>query len=311
MRKTTSFGPQQRGSAMTELMICMLPYTMLILGVILIGHLGLGKQEVYKAVAWTSPRPDVQTEAEVEDFFFLGLGGQSTPSFNEEIFETEDEMSRYIVASQSEDEPVLPYDSEDVATAATVGAINVVHSIEIEDGQLKPSIHVNATRAGKEMQRAGLIDMRDVTGTIEREPGQLSDIDLAFSVDPTLSEDVATALGSWLRYSRSEAGYEYQLTTGDHFYGEEEDSDQDRFREAYQLSAPEDDPDRYAEYATSFNPLGHRGSHYKDDVDMAAFHSLNPADDGSVIAPDELVQPVMENQTTDKVYWDRATLESE
>lgn len=302
---------------MTEMLICLFPYAMIVLGVLLIGHLGLGRQEVHKAVAWASAKPGEQTGNDVMKHFYKGTKStEAQIGFSEASFETEAEMDPYITVSEETEEPVLPYDQQDVKAAVTNAAIRAGVTIGIGSGGTpEVTVNVNVTREGREMADAGLVDVDGVAQQITGGPGEMGDIEIDFPVDDAMSDDIAAALGGWLRYSRSESSYEYQLDTGEGFREEvayETESGgtgRTELRKAWRLEAPEDDPDALAFYASSKNEDGDRGNHYDESVDMAAFQDLHPVE-GQVITPDQNEEPSMDQNQSDKNYWDRAYLES-
>lgn len=317
---------RQRGSAMTELMICLFPYAMIVLGVILIGHLALGRQEVNKAVAWAATKPLEQSRSDVSRHFYKGVGvTEEEFEFRDEAFATEGELEAYLPVDDARDEPILPYSGTDVEAAVTRSAIRVRASVSIgTSGRPEVNVGINVTREGREMAQAGLVDVQGVDQNIGIGAGEMGDININFPVDQAMSQDIADALGSWMTYSRAEGGYEYSLEAGGEGFREEMvieqetgSTDRQELRKTWRLEPPEDnpdtaedesDPDALAFYAASKNEEGARGAHHNDSVDMEAFTDLTPVD-GNLLSPDNPPRPSMDQNDADKDFWDRTFLE--
>ncbi|MBN2712340.1 MAG: hypothetical protein JXR97_07940 [Planctomycetes bacterium] len=301
---------------MTELLICIVPYCMVMLGVILIGHLALGKQEGYKAMAWAAPTPEEQTLDEVNSKFYYGTGGKH--EFSDQIFLTENDMP--IVVDDKTEEPVLPYDMNDIYTAVITASVKTTARVTLENGVPQVNVNVRTTEAGKEMDAAGILDMSDANISTTVDPDEVSEVSAEVGTTARTNEictEVADLLGDWLLVSRAEAKYHYGfnkeaggLYTGTGFDLEDpqgaEPEDRAKFRETFDISAPDDDKDKFAFYSTSINEDADLGALYDETVDIGKFGDLY-SDEGGVLI-DSLNSPVMDNNTKDKEYWDRTKL---
>ncbi len=272
---------RQRGSAVTELLLCVFPYALLLLGVILIGQLSIGKQECFKAVGWSGPRPDEQDlEGDVDEYFFFGPG---TATFGE-VLPYEPEVS------QETEEPVLPYAREDIEAAVSRESVHVSHTTRIEDGEVVVDVTVNATNAGKALLEAGLIeDLDGILGRRTLDPDDLKDLSLSFPINEERCQEVSDTLTSWLAYSRSHAGFSYGLG-GQPLAFERTHGDADSltraesFRDDFEMGGEDDDV--FALECASPDPGGFRGFHASESVDMDAFETMGyQTDDGSVVDP--------------------------
>ncbi len=270
-----------RGSALTELAICMLPYALVMLGVMLLGQISLGKQEIFKAVNWASPAPGTQDlSGDVDKYFFLGKG---TASFHEESpYEPE-------VDAETE-EPVLPYTASDIQAAATREAVHVSQTTRVVDGEVVVDVSVNCTRSGKALQEAGMLDLSGIVGKTTLDPEDVGDLSYNLDVDATLSQEVADTLASWVTYSRSQAGYEYGLGKDMGIstplpLENDESGQAAKFRDTFKIGGEADD-NTFACQAVSPNEEGFRGFHADDSIDVDAITNAGfESDDGNVDPP--------------------------
>lgn len=146
---------KRRGSAMVELMICLLPYSLMVLGISLLSDLTVSRQELLKAMAWSSPKPNDQS-GEVDDTsnkrkFFANSQGKA--AFWEQS----------INPAAGRLEPVLPYDSSglDMAAARVRLSTRVKRSYDRQsDGTIKSVVSEEQTGLGKYLESRG-IDLLD------------------------------------------------------------------------------------------------------------------------------------------------------
>lgn len=94
-------GRAGRGSALTELAICLLPLGLALMGILLLGQLAMGSQEARKAVAWYLASPEARVQGDLEDRFFRWDRGRA---------EIPDKRAGVTPEPAVEwEEPVLPY----------------------------------------------------------------------------------------------------------------------------------------------------------------------------------------------------------
>ena len=92
---------RRRGSALTELAICLLPYSLLFIGSLIFWQLGMGMQESAKAVAWYASDPRALTAEDVRMRFFIrDLGQVDIPGKRFDVLSN---------PAEDAEEPVLPY----------------------------------------------------------------------------------------------------------------------------------------------------------------------------------------------------------
>lgn len=209
----------QRGSAMMELLVSLLPYLLIMMGAVFFWHLMLGKQELFKYTAAESIMGD---DVDGQDFFG-NLAGTITV-FSGVIYDanSEDTFNIETDVSEDEDEPVLPYDAEgeDFKSAVSRGAYNISSNA---DG----TVDVSLSKYGQRLADRGLISGM-VTG--ESLP---ADTNLDFDVDPQICRDVSLALGEWISYrGASGSSYSYSLGFGRNQLFMESDDPQYSFRKA-------------------------------------------------------------------------------
>lgn len=166
-----------RGSAMMELMLCLLPYALVMMGAMFLWYVQAGTQEIYK-----------HTTAMAMSEGAAGDGGKrvhvGTLSSGTLTTYTQGEGGAYNAAldvDATRDEPILPYDrdGEDIKAAVTRDAITV----RIRwDGTLI----VESTTIGSQLRREGLISGL-VTGR-----GLDLDADLSFDIESEPMRDLST-----------------------------------------------------------------------------------------------------------------------
>lgn len=176
----------RRGTAMTEFIICILPYTLAFMGGVFLWHIALGKQELYKYAFSASHGGGTDGEA-----FFQGMSGQATLA----------EVQQYDQASHAEyntltnadaEEPVLPYDEDgqDIEKGITLSALRASVGADLQ-------VRVRLTGQGRILNKLGLL--ADIpTGTYDL----ADEINLEMEVDPNVCEDMGRAMGAWMEYSR-------------------------------------------------------------------------------------------------------------
>jgi len=285
-----------RGSALTELAICLLPYCLILLGVMLMGQLSLGKQESFKSVAWAGSRPEAQIlDGEVDRHFFPGPG---TATFGETL------PYSPVVQADSE-EPVLPYTAADIAAAASRDAVNVSHTTRVENGEVVVDLQVTKTRAGQAMEDAGLVsDLDSIVGKQELDPSDLGDVSYSFPVNTDVAGDIARTLTSWVDYSRSYAGFSYKLGAKP-LPLETPGEDAEALRESFTMGGEDDDV--FALQSASPNPEGFRGAHADgatEPVDLEAYPTMAYDSDAGIVDPEASTQSVSETGTVDLApFW--------
>lgn len=282
---------------MTELLICILPYSLIILGATTVTYLLIGQQEVLKTIAWASPKPDKQTEDDVTARFFVGTPG--TLSFAEDN-EYEPEVS------DTKQEPVLPYSQKDIAAAISRGSVRVVHKTSLDaTGNVSIDVNISTTKGGGELQKLGIIDAGNLESEKDVNPEEIEDMSFDFDIDEDITGEMAETLASWLTYSKSEMTYKYQLGVQGRLPLESEGDDADAFRKEHILG--EGQPE-FAFESASPNPEGERGYLIEDDVDMEAFKDMDyNSEDGSAVDPidadlNDLI--IKEGEPAEK-FWDK------
>jgi hypothetical protein len=286
----------RRGNAMTELLICLFPYTIMLLGVVLLTEICMGKQEMLKSVAWTSPKPAEQTGDEVASRFFVRENG--TGKLTETIPYTPD-------AEKTTEEPVLPYEGDDITAAITRSAVNISHTSRVEDGKLVVDVDVNATREGNEMIASGIVNIPDdLLSGITIDPD--ADVKMDFDVDEELAGNIAEILGDWVGYSASNAEFSYQLKQG-LMAGETDDEGAQQFRQEFVLGG--DIQPEFTFYCATPNNEGFHGYHCSDSVDMSDFSAKTVvADDSTTVDPvsQELCDTIIkDSDTNQQQIWDK------
>ena len=187
-----------RGSAVTEFIICMFPYMLILLGAIFFWHLAVGKQKLF----------DYSQSAAT-----LGQGKDSFGNFDGKKtlrspvrYDSGSELAYNAkVGVRTEiDEPVLPYseDGEDFKACVSRGVYNVHANA---DG----SINVHMSSQGRRYKEKGLI-----TDTVTGD-NLSADTNISFEVNPEIARAVSQALSRWITYTGVDGGrYRYTLQFG-------------------------------------------------------------------------------------------------
>ncbi len=190
-----------QGTALIELVICMLPYILIIMGAIFFWHLVAGKQEAVKYFTTSSTLNDTSLKSE---YFFGKMKGMAYVG-DQVTYDNEEDFNS-VAGITEDDEPVLPYDSngDDMQRAFELSGTQVY--FDSSSGGYK----VRRTQAGSRIAQLGLMGNLD-TSTVYNEGDDIS-------VDITDEDDVlpqiSVSLGDWIDYKSSTANYSYALPLG-------------------------------------------------------------------------------------------------
>lgn len=195
---------RQRGTALTELVLCLLPYLIVLLGAIFFWHLMLGKQEVIK-YSTSAAMPGEGTIS--ESAFFGKLKGTATRSGVETFSfgnNGADASFNDLAQVTEEDEPVLPYknNGEDLKRAIELAGISVYYSVE--EGGYKLSLG----ETGNRLKALGFLDV-DTKAVYKN----TDDIKVNVTQMDMLQE-ASQALGEWVSYRGAYGNYTYTVPFG-------------------------------------------------------------------------------------------------
>jgi hypothetical protein len=267
----------QRGSAMTELMLLLFPYAMILLGTFVVSWLALGLQEAQKTAILAGPLQGAQTEEEILEQHFAGMTDQRhSISFSEEV---DPELNQ----NYKDEEPVLPYEDRDDVHAGFVRIENprVIADMDIVDGEVVITERVVRTPEGAYLRTFGIMsEDRDS--------------------DEGREADINDLLGDWLSYSRARAEYSY---THGGVVGQQEatvvgeDPDRD-LRGEFAIGRTDEDgvfQPGVEYYAVSRTGQDH-GSHQPmiDDVPLDELTTLELVE-GQSLDPDALPEPRLDS----------------
>jgi|GEM_PF-3469719 len=174
-----------RASALTELIILLFPYAMILVGVIVLGELSLGRQEAQKASMLAPQVPGEQTRAGMLAYAFPGGEGDGRRTIEfEEVVDPE------LDQSYAEEEPVLPYYSPDDIHA---GFVRIEHpraegTVDLSGGTATVSTRIVTTAEGRYLR-----DME---------------------IMPDRESDLATVLGDWLTFSLANTRFRFAYGGG-------------------------------------------------------------------------------------------------
>ncbi len=235
----------ERGSALTEFAICLLPYALLFLGAMILGDLAVSYQQGWIATRWTAQRPGEQDPERVRALFV------NNPAA--ETFVLEQAVDWDGGADPFEDEPVLPYTAEDIARAIVRISHSGNYRLDLRDGYLSSGTSANISTTGRQLQACGY--------------------DIASLQEPRAA-GIAWMLGTWGR--NESAWMSITIDRGDPadaFVLETRDEAAGRFREMT-VGGGREDPLALRHHAAAVradawsDPV--RGSHADDRVDRAA-----------------------------------------
>lgn len=186
---------------MTELIICLLPYIVILMGSIFFWHLLSGKQEAVKFVTTNSAIDDSDIEGR---FFFGKLKGTSYIE-SPQTYADEQDFNQKANLSD-EDEPVLPYDTEggDMRRAFELSAYQVYFSTAAG------GYRVGRTQTGWRMNQLGIGD--NISGNTVYQDGD--NIEVEITDNANLLGQISVALGSWIDYRSASANYSYASPLG-------------------------------------------------------------------------------------------------
>lgn len=240
------------GVAITEVLLLFFPYTMCLIGLLILGHLALGKQECQKLSILAAPLPgDQDTEASFQETFgFLGWHMDSFMSTNSTFLEGssgvvafQENASFVPDATRANDEPVLPYGGG--ANDISAGFIRLAYFPTTET-RVVNGVPVTTTTVATTESGAFLLRYRIMAG--EGTDGREADIE--------------TLLGDWLRFSEARTQYGFAFG-GEAMAAEDSTSQANEFRGRHTLQrkkpgitsdAPEELDDGFAYYSASRNP---------------------------------------------------------
>lgn len=170
----------ERGSALMELMLCLLPYALVMLGAMFLWYVQAGKQEVFKYLTTTAMAGGGGTTAGRVRQGELLSGAVTTFDRHSEAA-----YNAALNVDAARDEPVMPYDpaGTDLAAAFTRDAIRVRLRW---DGTLD----VHATESGNQLVQAGLIEDL-VTGS-----GLDVNTDLSFNINMEVMQDLSASFAA-------------------------------------------------------------------------------------------------------------------
>lgn len=295
----------ERGSAMTELAILLLPYGLVAIGTMILGTLALGRQEVQEAVVLTGAIPGVQDESFVEQH---ALAGMRNPRWREVWFSEEEDPE--LEQNYENEEPVLPYrntagepERDDIhagfvrienPTATAVPVTNDDGTVKVdEDGNPVMELVIRRTGMGEYLLNFGIMSA-DRTSDEGREG------------------DMAGLLGDWMTYSQARSGYTYAYG-GPRAEGLESHDLRGEFT-LRNAGAAEGEGVTY--YGAARAPNAGHGSHYdpSDPVVWDGMDELDPvleveaAADGTPLGstdhgvpdPEEMPPPVLDRFGTSK-----------
>lgn len=208
--------PRQRGSALNELVICLLPYLLVILAAVVFWHLLLGKQEAIKYATSNAMPGDATIN---NDLFFGNLDG--TPEKNSVVTYdfssgTAESTFNSVAKVEEADEPVLPYDSdgEDLQRAIELSGQQVVYNADTQTYSLRRS----ANSTGYRLENLGFLSSTDTDATYTSSSSITVEV-----LDQDLIAEVAQALGEWITYHGASANYSYTAPFGQEAMVFEED----------------------------------------------------------------------------------------
>lgn len=198
---------RQRGSALNELVICLLPYLLVILAAIFFWHLLLGKQEAIK-YATSNAMPGSGTIN--KDIFFGKLDGTSEMNTTVEYNfagGTSEAMFNTAANVEEADEPVLPYntDGSDLKRAIEFSGQQIIY----DPNTKKFRLHRGGNSTGGRLENLGFLNEIDPNATFD----SASDIKIEV-LDTELLAQVAKALGEWITYHSASANYSYAVPFG-------------------------------------------------------------------------------------------------
>lgn len=187
----------ERGSALMELMLCLLPYGLVMLGALFLWYVQTGKQEVFKYLtsAAMAGGGGVPVAGRVQQGRLLTGSVATYDQGAEDVYNVD------LDVDATRDEPVMPYDpgGTDLAAALTRGAISV-------NLQWDGTINVHATESGNQLARAGLIEGL-VTGQ-----GLDLNTDLSFNINMEAMQDLSASFAARDFQATLARGAAYQYT---------------------------------------------------------------------------------------------------
>lgn len=189
-----------RGSAVTEFIICLFPYMIILLGAIFFWHLALGKQELFdysQAAAAAGDQAGGGKFWNIDGARRLNAPRHYAPG-------DEASYNAKVGIDAKVDEPVLPYaaSGEDFKACVSRGVYVITANT---DG----TINVGLSKQGRRYQQKGLI--KNVTTGDHLSPGSSLD----FDVDGEIASAVSRALSEWVSYSGVDGGaYRFTLQFG-------------------------------------------------------------------------------------------------
>lgn len=226
----------RRATALSELVVCMLPYLLILLGALFFWHLMLGKQEVIK-YATSAAMPGSGTIADSE--FFGNLKGSTTLSNVEEFsFSGGTSESTYnsLAAVDDNDEPVLPYKSsgEDFQRAIELSGVSAYYN------QKQNGYMLSLGETGGRLKNLGFLNGVNTKQVYS----DSSNISLGVS-QTELLEDASQAMGEWINYRGAYGNYAYVAPFGRErlpMEGEAPDNTAGSWRSASGISVYADPP---------------------------------------------------------------------
>lgn len=189
-----------RGSAITEFMICLFPYMIILLGAIFFWHIALGKQELFdysQAAAATGDADKAEKSWTLDGARRLNAPRQYAAS-------DEASYNAKVGVDPKIDEPVLPYaaNGEDFKACVSRGVYNVTANA---DG----TIDVSLSHRGHLYLNKGIIKNVKIGNHLS------ANANLDFDVDEEIAAAVSRALGEWISYSGVDGGaYRFTLQFG-------------------------------------------------------------------------------------------------
>jgi hypothetical protein len=273
MWSATEARRRQAGSALTEFLICLFPYAMILTGVIVLGQLGLGTQEAQKAAILAGPLPEEQSEEAIREYAFGAM--EETDSRHE--FGFRETVNPELSQSYENEEPVLPYTGRDDVHAGFVRIENprAVARVDVNDeGEVVVETEIRRSAVGSYLQ--GFRIMSTDRGSTDGH-----------------EDDIRRLLGDWLTYSRATATYAYAFGGGAlPQEGESEDDLRGRFA-IRGLTGEEG----IVYYGTARTGQDH-GSHqpHRDDVSLDELSDLTDRDEiGGTIDPAAMPAPPLDS----------------
>ena len=199
MRYSRTRRARQRGSAITELVLLIFPYAMCVVGVIVLGHLAIGKQESQKLAFLAAPLPGDQSADSdfMRTFAFAGWNIGNPGSANATFMRGVNGVAAFREntafvpdATRANDEPVLPYTAEDIDAAFIRLSYTVTNNNTVSGGSVQSSVTRQTTATGQFLETYDIMSNGAANG---------------------IEGDAAGILGEWLDFSQAQTEYGFSF----------------------------------------------------------------------------------------------------